>query len=60
MDNNIIKLQFNDEQIPGTIVQDFQMLLDYIGPKGIPVSSKNYLITQKELQNINEKLSHPI
>jgi Plasmid pRiA4b ORF-3-like protein len=45
---------------PGSILQDFQTLLDWVGDQGIPVSSGNKLLPIKILPELNEKLGHPI
>jgi Plasmid pRiA4b ORF-3-like protein len=45
---------------PGTILQDFQTLLDFIGDKGTAVSPANHLLPLKSLTEINERLSTPI
>ncbi|MBW4616911.1 MAG: plasmid pRiA4b ORF-3 family protein [Desmonostoc vinosum HA7617-LM4] len=49
-----------DENHPGTIVRDFQTLLDFIQPKGVEVSSVNNLLPLKVLSELNSRLSHPI
>ena len=45
---------------PGTILHDFQVLLDFIGEKGTVVSNANQLLPIKSLAEINENLSEPI
>ena len=45
---------------PGTILQDFQTLLDFVGEKGIPVSGKQNLLPMKSLAELNQHLSEPI
>jgi hypothetical protein len=45
---------------PGTILNDFQVLLDFIGEKGTAVSNANQLLPIKSLAEINESLSEPI
>jgi hypothetical protein len=45
---------------PGTILQDFQTLLDFIGQKGIAVGGKRNLIPMKSLAQINQQLVEPI
>lgn len=44
----------------GTILHDFQVLLDFIGEKGTVVSNVNQLLPIKSLAEINESLSEPI
>ena len=49
------------EDSPGTILRDFEMLLDFIGPKGIPAGGKKtILLPMKCLSEINARLSHPL
>lgn len=45
---------------PGTILKDFQMLLDFIGTKGIEVSKTQNFLPMKSLEEINNLLTHPI
>ncbi len=56
----ILKQQTFDENQPGTILKDFQILLDYIGEKGIEVSGINSFFPIKLLAEINSLLSHPL
>jgi hypothetical protein len=48
------------ETTPGTILQDFQTLLDFIGQEGIAVGGKLNLIPMKSLAEINQQLAEPI
>ncbi|MEM9217864.1 MAG: hypothetical protein AAGD25_26430 [Cyanobacteria bacterium P01_F01_bin.150] len=45
---------------PGTILKDFEMLLDLIGSQGISVSGKRHQLPMKALADINDRLSNPI
>jgi len=56
----IISQQRITETEPGTILQDFQTLLDFIGDRGIPVSGKQNLLPMKILAELNQHLSEPI
>ncbi|WP_019507376.1 plasmid pRiA4b ORF-3 family protein [Pleurocapsa sp. PCC 7319] len=56
----ILKQQQISKTAPGTILQDFQALLDFIGDKGIAVSGKRHLIPMKSLAKFNQQLSEPI
>ena len=38
--DQFLKQQTIEETRPGTILRDFQMLLDFIGPEGIEVSNR--------------------
>jgi hypothetical protein len=55
-----LKQQTITETEPGTILRDFQTLLDFVGESGTPVSGKNHLLPQKSLTELNERLSEPI
>jgi hypothetical protein len=48
------------ETTPGSIVQDFQTLLDFIGQEGIAVGGQRNLIPMKSLAQINQQLAEPI
>jgi hypothetical protein len=56
----ILQQQEITETIPGTILQDFQALLDFIGQEGIAVGGKLNLIPMKSLAEINQQLAEPI
>ncbi|NJN09622.1 MAG: hypothetical protein HC815_17195 [Richelia sp. RM1_1_1] len=45
---------------PGTILKDFQMLLDFIGTEGIEVSKTQNFLPMKSLEELNNQLTHPI
>lgn len=45
---------------PGTIVKDFQTLLEAMGDRGVPVSGKLHHLSLKQLALLNEQLSQPI
>jgi hypothetical protein len=49
-----------DENTPGTILRDFQTLLDFLQPNGTTVSGVHNLFPLKSLPEINSRLSHPI
>ncbi len=60
LDENIVKLlkgQVITDTCPGTIVKDFNILLDFIGSQKIEVTSKINLLAGKYLSTLNEKLS---
>lgn len=48
------------ETEPGTILKDFQALLELVGETGISVSGTNHLIPAKLLLTFNEQLSNPV
>ncbi|NET36676.1 MAG: plasmid pRiA4b ORF-3 family protein [Cyanothece sp. SIO1E1] len=45
---------------PGTILQDFQTLLDFVGEQGITVSGNHHLLPAEALSDLNQCLSEPI
>lgn len=45
---------------PGSILQDFQTLLEAIGEQGLPVSGKLHHLSLKVLGELNNQLSRPI
>ena len=45
---------------PGTLLQDFRTLLDFIGEQGIEVSGKRHLIPMKLLAQLNTELAEPL
>ncbi|UKP01023.1 plasmid pRiA4b ORF-3 family protein [Nostoc sp. UHCC 0870] len=48
------------ESSPGSILKDFQMLLDFIGTKGIEVSKTQNFLPMSCLAELNSRLTHPI
>jgi Plasmid pRiA4b ORF-3-like protein len=44
----------------GTILKDFQTLLNFIGQKGIVVSTNNHSLPMKSLGELNQLLSEPV
>ncbi len=49
-----------DTNGPGTILQDFQTLLEFIGTEGVPVTGKNKLFSAKNLAPLNDQMVNPI
>lgn len=56
----LLKQQSITETEPGTILRDFQTLLDFVGDTGIAVSATNHLLSMKSLADLNQRLSQPI
>ena len=56
----VLRKQTFDEEGPGTILRDFQTLLDVVGPDGVKTASKHYLLPMKSLADLNARLSRPI
>ncbi|MEL6940995.1 MAG: hypothetical protein AAFO84_17610, partial [Cyanobacteria bacterium J06598_1] len=59
-ETDLLTDQAVSETEPGTIVQDFQMLLETIGEKGLTVSGKRRQLPMKQLEAINQRLAEPI
>lgn len=55
-----LRQQKIDDLTPGSILRDFQMLLDFIGEKGLEVSKNHHFLPLKSLQAINQRLTQPI
>lgn len=49
-----------NEQGPGTVVRDFEMLLEFIGDKGMKTGGKYYCIPLASLHELDEKMTHPL
>ncbi|MFI5377898.1 MAG: hypothetical protein ACHRHE_01210 [Tepidisphaerales bacterium] len=56
----LLQSQLSDTTQPGTILRDFQAMLDFIGPEGLPVASKHRLFPMKEVPRLNERLGNPL
>lgn len=56
----ILTSQTIDTDGPGSILRDFEMLLEWIGPEGTTVSHKNNLLPMKSLEQLNARMTHPL
>lgn len=56
----ILQQQTIEEERPGTILRDFQTLLDLLGIEGIEVSGVNSFLPMKLLAEINSRLTNPL
>ncbi len=56
----LLQQQIITDKNPGTILQDFQKMLDFIGENGCEVSEVNAYFSMKKLRDINAFLSYPI
>lgn len=56
----ILQQQEITQTTPGSILQDFQALLNFIGKEGMAVGGKRNLVPQKSLAQINQQLTEPI
>ncbi len=59
-DEQILHNQAIDEAGPGTVLDDFEVLLRFVGQEGIAVGGKNDLLPMKVLPQLNAQLTHPI
>lgn len=57
---DLLKAQVISDSEPGSVVQDFQMLLETVGPEGVLVSGKRQQLPIKLLEAINQNLANPI
>ena len=59
-DAEIIKKQtFSDTQ-PGSLLKDFQLMLDFIGDDGIDATKTTHHIGMKYLFELNERITRPV
>lgn len=59
-DRQVLREQTITTTSPGTILQDFQTLLDLAATEGIPVSGKLQQFVRKALPDLNQRLSQPL
>lgn len=59
-DKKILCDQIIDENMPGTILRDFQTLLGFIQSDVLQVSNGHHLLPLKPLPALNSKMVHPI
>lgn len=48
------------QEHPGTILKDFQTVLDFVGPQGAPSCGKHNLLPMKSLGELNSRMSRPV
>lgn len=56
----ILQQQNITQNSPGTILRDFQTILEFLQPDGVEVSSTYHQFSLKYLQELNSRLSYPI
>ncbi|WP_292866408.1 hypothetical protein [Nostoc sp. LPT] len=56
----LLQQQTITQDPPGTILRDFQTILEFLQPDGVEVSSTYHLFSLKYLQQLNSCLSYPI
>ncbi|WP_420538300.1 IS1096 element passenger TnpR family protein [Methylotuvimicrobium alcaliphilum] len=59
-DAQVIKNQVFSDTLPGTLLKDFQALLDFIGSDGIEVTKTTQHIGMKYLFELNERMTRPV
>jgi hypothetical protein len=59
-DRQILTAQTIDDHGPGTVLRDFETLLDVVGVRGIAVTSQNHLLPLNALVPLNARMTHPI
>src|SRR5262249_39791195 len=57
---DVLKETRIDESGPGTILRDFQTILDFVGTGGLQTGGKNHRLPLASLANLDERLSHPL
>ncbi len=45
---------------PGTILRDFEMLLEYVGPEGVEAAGKYNMLPIKSIGELDQRLSRPL
>ncbi|MSR59541.1 MAG: hypothetical protein EXS05_18180 [Planctomycetaceae bacterium] len=58
--SDILTRQVIDESSPGTILRDFQTLLDFVGTDGMSSGGKNHRIPLARLKELDERMTHPL
>jgi hypothetical protein len=59
-DRRILTAQTIDAHSPGTVLRDFDTLLEVVGTQGIAVTSQNHLLPLSALAPLNARMTHPI
>lgn len=56
----IFKQELRSDHIAGSVVRDFEVLLDFIGTEGVTVSSQYHLLPLRRLPDLNARLTRPV
>ena len=56
----VLSEQDIDTDRPGSILRDFETLLDFIGERGVKTTSKDYLLPQRGLEKLNSEMTRPV
>jgi hypothetical protein len=59
-DRQILTAQTIDDHGPGTILRDFNTLLEVVGVRGIAVTAQNHLLPLNALVPLNARMTRPI
>jgi len=59
-DRQILSAQSIDAHGPGTVLRDFDTLLDVVGTRGITVTSRNHRLLLHTLAPLNARMTRPI
>ncbi|MDJ0707198.1 MAG: plasmid pRiA4b ORF-3 family protein [Leptolyngbyaceae cyanobacterium MO_188.B28] len=59
-EETLLQQQSIDAQHPGAILHDFHVLLEFLSPNGTEVSQANNFLPMKSLNDLNQRLSHPV
>ena len=52
--------QVVDDDHPGSILRDFETLLEFVGEEGLQTTGKYYFLPQSKLDQLNSVMSHPV
>lgn len=56
----LLKQQTITDGEPGTVLRDFQTLLDFVGPNGLQTSGKHHLLPMVSLAELDERMAAPL
>jgi hypothetical protein len=56
----LLRSQVIDATRPGAVLHDFQLILDYIGEKGVKAGGKYNLLPIQAVIDLDDKLAHPL
>jgi len=57
---DLLRQQVIDLNGPGTVLADFQSLLEFIGPEGLRSTSKYHLLPLERLRELDERMRKPL
>ncbi len=56
----IFKQELRSDDGAGSVIEDFETLLDFIGPDGLMVSGQNHWLPLRRLADLNARLTRPL